>query len=152
MAYLSLMTATGHVLMVDPRKQRTMFRDLQDVILAEARLEQRQFAYQTYRTKRGFPGTEGEGITIRSSVRNQLSRLDGATFRELDAGILAIARKPNRAASKPKYYRWFVAEFRRIIVGNIPVLYLIGEANRLEIVFLGMRRWNAVKPRSSQFG
>jgi hypothetical protein len=150
MAYLSLRTATGHVLMVEPTRQRTMFRDLQDAMLAEARLEQRQLAYWTYRSNRGLPGEEGGGITIRSSVKGQLNQLDDATFRNLDVGILAIAKKPKRAASQPKYYRWFLADFRRMIVGNIPVLYVIGEQNCLEIVFLGMPRWSSAKPVSSQ--
>ncbi len=123
MAYLSMLTAAGHVLMVDPKRQRSLFLDVEGALNAERRLNERRYPYQRYRAARGLLGSGAESVRIAHSVRKHLDQLEDGLFRKIDAAILGLARRPKRAGSKPKHYRWFDGELRRLNVDEFMMVY-----------------------------
>lgn len=136
--------------MVDPRKQKVMYRDIMDAILAEARVGKRGLSYNKYRVKRGRSGDWNAIVSITSSAKRQLERVDDETFRRIDVGILRLLKNPAAASSKPKYYRWFIGDLRRVLVDEFPILYSFDtERARMTILFFGSPRWKRA-PSSAQ--
>jgi hypothetical protein len=142
MEYTTILNAAGHRLMVNPRKQRSMYRDILDAILAEARVGKRGLSYKKYRAKRGCSGDCSDAVSITSSARRQLERLEDQAFHRIDAGIMRLQKKPTAASTKPRYYRWFIGDLRRVLVDEFPILYSFDELRgRLAILFFGQPRW-----------
>jgi mRNA-degrading endonuclease RelE of RelBE toxin-antitoxin system len=148
MEYTTILTAAGHRLMMSPRKQRSMYRDILDAVLAEARVGKRCLSYNRYRAKRGATGDCSDAVSITFSLRRQLERLDDQAFQRIDAGIVRSKKRPKAASTKPKYYRWFIGDLRRVLVDEFPILYSFDEERgRLAILFFGLsRRKRAAKP------
>src|SRR4051812_26975786 len=101
--------------MVHPHTQRSMYRDILDAILAEDRVGKRGMSYPKYRAKRGRSDDCGD-VAITSSARRQLERLDDQTFQRIDRGVMRLLQRPTVASTKPKYYRWFIGDLRRVLV------------------------------------
>ena len=116
MANLAFLTAARYRLVVNPRKQKVMFRDIQDAVLAEARVGQRAVSYNRYRITRGAIADCRFVVSISLSARKQLEKLDAHAFQRIDAGILSLEKRPTAAKTKPKYFRWFVGDLRRVLI------------------------------------
>lgn len=150
MEYTTILTAAGHRLMVSPHKQRSMYRDILDAILAEARVGKRGLSYNRYRTKRGAFGECSGAVSITVSARQQLDRRDDQAFQRIDAGIVRLLKNPTAVSTKPKYYRWFIGDLRRVLVDEFPILYSFEEEQgRLAILLFGQPRWERA-PRPLQ--
>lgn len=142
MAYLTFLTAARHQLMVDPRRQKVMFRDIQDAVLAEACVGQRGVSYNRYRISRGATGDCRYAISISLSAKKQLEMRDARAFQRIDAGIMNLEKRPTAASTKPKYYRWFIGDLRRVLVDEFPIFYSFDEEReRLTILLFGLPRW-----------
>jgi len=143
MAYFIFRTAAGHQLAVNPRKQKVMFRDIQDAVLAEGRVGEKSVSYNSYRVRRGITGDGLRQISISLSARRRLEELNDDIFRKIDAGIERLQKRPTAPSTKPKYYRWFIGDLRRVVVDEFPVLYSFDEKRgQLAILFFGLPRWN----------
>jgi hypothetical protein len=100
--YVEIGTAAGHRITINPKRQRTLIGSFVDGMLAESRfVKERLLSYSTYRARGGQKNTGTSSISITLTVRKQLDRLDNETFGKLDAGILALKRKPTPAGSNP---------------------------------------------------
>ena len=158
MAYLIYITAAGHRLAVSPKKQKVMFRDIQDAVMAEACVGRKSVSYNRYRARRGIIGDSLCPISISLLARKQLEERNDDTFRRIDAGIVQLQKRPTARITKPKYYRWFIGDLRRVLIDKFPVLYSFDEKRgHLTILLLGLPRWkriakgarNASKPKKS---
>jgi hypothetical protein len=84
-------------------------------------------------------------------VASQLDKLDEIKFAELDVAILRLAKRPTPAGSKPKYYRWFLGDLRRAVMGDFPVVYRVEkDTNQLQLLFLGLRHWTRLKTSAEE--
>lgn len=146
MAYLIYMTAAGHRLAVNPRRQKVMLRDIQDACSAEARVGERCVSYNRYRASRGAAGECIASIDISLSARKRLEELNDSAFRRIDAGICRLQKRPTAAGTKPKYYRWFTGDLRRVLIDEFPVLYTFNK-ERLTILLFGLPRWTLAPKR-----
>jgi mRNA-degrading endonuclease RelE of RelBE toxin-antitoxin system len=132
--------------MVNPKRNRALFRSLIEAQLAESRfaLKERLVSYQKYRARRGQTEILPGEVSITQTVRNQLAKLDEGTFKQLDSGILKLSEKPRPTGSKPKHYRWFLGDLRRVILGEFPIVYTsVGSGSKLTILFIGFRNWKS---------
>jgi mRNA-degrading endonuclease RelE of RelBE toxin-antitoxin system len=155
MVYVPLLTAAGHRLMVNPKRNRPLFISLIEAQLAESRfaLKERQFSYLRYRSQRGKAGGVPNGPSITWTVKNQLDKLDDQMFSQLDTDILKLAERPTPTGSKPKHYRWFLGELRRVTLGDFPIIYTLAENGPpLRILFIGFRRCRNPKKKSTLLG
>lgn len=153
MEYTTILTAAGHRLMVNPRTQKVMYRDILDAILAESRVGKRVLSYNRYRAKRGCSEDCNDAVSITSPAKTQLESFDDQTFQRIDAGILRLLQKPTAASTKPKYYRWFIGDLRRVLVDEFPILYSFDEERgRLTILFFGFPRWKRAPHLAQQDG
>jgi hypothetical protein len=145
MAYLIFITAAGHRLAVSPRKQKVMFRDIQDAVAAEAMVGRKSASYNRYRASRGITEDSLPPINVSVFARKQLEQRDDDAFRRIDAGIVRLQERPRARITKPKYYRWFIGDLRRVLIDEFPVLYSFDEKQRcLTILLLGLPRWKRI--------
>jgi mRNA-degrading endonuclease RelE of RelBE toxin-antitoxin system len=151
MAYITIVTAAGHRLMVQPKRQRLMMFDLQDAAVAESRLDERRLIYARYRYVKEMPAAElGIHVTFAQSVKRDFSYLGDDEFREIDNGVIELSKNPCPADSKVKHYKWFKGNLRRKMIGNYPLIYTLpNQSDRIVLLRLGVRRWSEVPTNPS---
>ncbi len=143
MAYLTFVTAAGHKLMVQPKRQRSMTFDLQDAVVAERRLDERRLNYARYRSVKGMPAAAfGVAVTFAQSLKRDFSYLSKQQFSEIDDGVIELSKNPCPADSEVKHYRWFKGRLRRKMIGNYPLIYApSNKRDSMVLLCLGIRRW-----------
>jgi mRNA-degrading endonuclease RelE of RelBE toxin-antitoxin system len=142
--YVPFMTASGHRILINPKKQKAIFQNFIEGMLAESHFyfNERAISYGEYRSGRGQKNVGGSSVRIVQSVRKQLDKLDDKTFVKLDIGILRLEQQPAPLKSKPKHYRWFLGDLRRVVIGDFPVIYrLNGPGSRLRILYVSLGAW-----------
>jgi hypothetical protein len=142
--YLSFRTAAGHTLTIKANRQKSLFWLINDALLAEPRLDEKQLSYRNYRRKRGLVAIGESEIRMSWSARKDLDRITDALFRELDAGILRLASRPNAPSSKSKALRWFRGDLRRVVVEPFPIFYIVTADHLVRILRIGFPRWDRV--------
>jgi hypothetical protein len=143
MAYITIVTAAGHRLMVQPKRQKSMMFDLQDAAVAECRLDERRLSYARYRSSRKMPVADfGIVVTFAQSLKRDLSCLSKVGFCEIDRGVIELSRNPCTADSEVKHYKWFGGNLKRKMIGNFPLLYTLSDkSDSLVLLRLGIRKW-----------
>lgn len=143
MSYITIVTAAGHKLMVQPKRQRSMMFDLQDAAVAECRLDERRLNYARYRSVKGMPAAEfGIAVTFAQSVKRDFSYLSKDDFCEIDSGVIALSRNPRPGESEVKHYKWFEGNLRRKMIGTFPLIYTLpNKEDSMVLLRLGVRRW-----------
>jgi hypothetical protein len=96
------MTASGHRILINPKKQKAIFQNFIEGMLAESHFyfNERAISYGEYRSGRGQKNVGGSSVRIVQSVRKQLDKLDDKTFVKLDIGILRLEQQPAPLKSK----------------------------------------------------
>lgn len=151
MTFLSFRTAAGRTLIIRAKRQRSLFWIINDALLAEPRIDERELSYRSYRQKRGLATADGESeIRMSWSVRKELNRVTDAAFRDLDKGILALAIRPDAPSYKPKPLRWFRGDLRRIVVEPFPIFFTLRSRRGLRILRIGFPRWDNVSKPSQE--
>ena len=147
MVYISFRTAAGVVIMVRGR-QRSIFWGVQDGLIAEGRLEERNFSYDRYRRRRGCSGHISPSIWVTRSARKELDRLKDQLFHRLDGDLGALARSPTKPKTKPKYLKWFIGDLRIALLRECSVVYTFDKRQqriRLLVVRVDWKRADKLK-------
>jgi hypothetical protein len=122
--YLSFRTAAGHTLTISAKRQKSLFWLINDALLAEPRLDEKELSYLNYRRKRRLAeASEDFQIRMSWSARKDLDRVTDAAFRELDQGIRRLATRPDAPGSQPQALSWFRGDLRRVVVEPFPIYY-----------------------------
>ena len=151
MTYLSFRTAAGHTLTITAKRQKRLFWLINDALLAEPRLDEKELSYRNYRRKRGLAeASEDSEIRMSWSARKDLERVTDAAFRELDQGIRCLATRADAPNSKPKALSWFRGHLRRVIVEPFPIYYTLTADHRVRILRIGFPRWDKVSKAPQQ--
>jgi hypothetical protein len=143
MAYITIATAAGHMLMVQPKRQRILMFDLQDAAVAESRLNDRRLNYERYRSLKEMPVADfGAAVTFAQSMKRDFSCVSKDDLREIDNGVIELSKDPYPRDSEVKHYRWFKGKLRRKIIGNFPLIYTLSrKRDGILLLRLGIRRW-----------
>jgi len=151
MVYISFRTAAGVVIMVRGG-QRSIFWGVQDGLIAEGRLEQRNFSYDRYRRRRGCSGHISPSIWVTRSARKELDRLKDQLFHRLDDDLGALARRPTKPKTKPKYFKWFIGDLRIALLRECSVVYTFDKRQqriRLLVIRVDWKRADKLKRTAS---
>ena len=143
MAYITIVTAAGHKLMVEPQKQKSLMFDLQDAAVAESRLDERRLNYVRYRSVKEMPAADfGSLVTFAQSLKRDFSYLSKDDFSEIDNGVIELSKNPRPPNSEIKTYKWFKGNLRRKMIGSFPLLYtLSNKGHSVVLLRLGVRKW-----------
>jgi mRNA-degrading endonuclease RelE of RelBE toxin-antitoxin system len=144
MTYINFITAAGNKILIDPRKQRSLFWDFQEGLIAESCLDEKDIPYERYRRRRVKDRAKGPvkySLSIARSVQIELDRLDDAVFAKVDPVILALAERPKPARSKPKHLKWLRGDLRLILAADYPLVYTIDDpAAHVRVLRVGFCR------------
>lgn len=143
MAYITIVTAAGHKLMVQPKRQRSMMFDLLDAAAAESRLDARRLNYARYRSAMKMPAADfGVAVTFAQPLKRDFSRLSQEDFCEIDKGVIELSRNPAPADSELKHYRWFKGNLKRKMIGIFPLVYTLSrKRDSIVLLCVGNLRW-----------
>ena len=148
MVYIPFRTAAGVVIMVRAG-QRSIFWGVQDGLIAEGRLEERNFSYDRYRRRRGCSGhISPPNIWVTRSARKELDRLKDQLFHRLDDDLTALVRRPTKPKTKPKYLKWFTGNLRIVLLRECSVVYTFDRREqriRLLVVRVDWKRADKLK-------
>ena len=145
MGYIPFQTAAGAVIMVR-KNQRSIFWNVQDGLIAEGRLQERNFSYDRYRRSRGCSGSISPSIWITRSARKELDRLKDQLFHRLDENLPPLARRPTKPKTKPNYLKWFIGNLRVASLGEFSVVYTFDKHQRRIRLLVVRVEWKRVHP------
>jgi hypothetical protein len=133
--------------------QRSIFWGVQDGLIAEGRLEERNFSYDRYRRRRGCSGRINPSIWVTRSARKELDRLKDQLFSRLDDDLEALGRRPTKANTKPEYLNWFIGDLRIVLLRECSVVYTFDKRQqriRLLLVRVDWKRADKLKRTASE--